>query len=318
MNIIYLNDLLEDYPNKSILEINDILINNGIDNKMIKIKTECRVCGCDVITTPGTYRKQKTFACEKHKRHKPSGKDSIFYKRIKTTCSLCGKEIELTPFEFQKTNSFGDSNHFCSQQCYWKFRSTYYCGEKGAMYNHIYTTEQKDNVLRGIAKRFQSTNLTDTKIQLSINQMLDDLRIEYEREYTLDYYSCDNFLIDGKLIIEVMGDYWHGNPIRYNENAYSMNEIQARTILKDKQKRGYIKNHYGYPILNLWETDIEKNPDKCKALIFMFVINRGHIENLHSFNYSYEDNVLKLNENLIIPYQEMHSNDYSHLIKQIS
>jgi hypothetical protein len=96
MSIIYLNDLRDEYPNKSILEINDVLISNGIDNKMIKIKEKCRVCGCEVITTPGTYRKQKTFACDKHMRHKPSGKDSVFYNRIQTTCSCCGKEIEIT------------------------------------------------------------------------------------------------------------------------------------------------------------------------------------------------------------------------------
>ena len=318
MNVIYLNDLLEDYPNKSLLEINSLLINKGIDNKMIKIKTECKVCGCEVITTPGVYRKQKTFACELHKQYRPRGKNSAFYNRIITSCSLCGKEIELTPFDFQKTNSFGDSNHFCSQQCYWKFRSEYYCGEKGAMYNHIYTEEQKENLSRGVAKRFKKTNLTDTKIQLSINQMLNDLSIEYEREYTLDYYACDNFLTDYNLIIEVMGDYWHGNPIRYNASEYLMNNIQARTILKDKQKRGYIQNHFGYPILNLWESDIEKYPDKCMALISMFVESYGRMENFHSFNYSYDDNVLRLNENLIIPYQEMSANDYSHLIKQIS
>ena len=148
--------------------------------------------------------------------------------------------------------------------------------------------------------------------------MLDDLRIGYKREYPLDYYSCDNFLSNYNLIIEVMGDYWHGNPIRYNEEGFLMNQIQTKTILKDKQKRGYIKNNYGYPILNVWETDIKKNPDKCIALISAFVSNQGKLENLHSFNYSYENNVLKLNEDLIVPYQEMHSRDYAHLIKQIS
>ena len=318
MDIIYLNDLLDEYPNKTILEINDILINNGIDNKMIKIKVNCRECGCDVITTPGTYRKQKTFACETHKRHKPKGKDSVFYNRIKSICSSCGQELELIPFELQKVNSFGDSNHFCSQQCYWNFRREYYRGEKGAMYNHIYTEEQKDNLARGVAKRFQKTNLTDTKIQLIVNQMLDDLHIEYEREYPIDYYSCDNFLTDYNLIIEVMGDYWHGNPIRYGENGYLMNQIQTRTILKDKQKRGYIKNHYGYPILNLWETDVEKYPDKCMALISEFIVNKGCLENFNSFNYLYENCVLTMNADLILSYQEMNSKDYSHLIKQIS
>ena len=66
MDNIYINDLLNQYPGKTILEINDILLKNGINNKYIKIKVPCRVCGKEVITTPGTYKKQKSFACEDH------------------------------------------------------------------------------------------------------------------------------------------------------------------------------------------------------------------------------------------------------------
>ena len=115
-----------------------------------------------------------------------------------------------------------------------------------------------------------------------------------------------------------MGDYWHGNPLKYNENASSMNQIQQKTILKDKQKRGYIKNYYGYPILNLWENDINKYPDKCKSLILMFIDNCGNIDNYNSFNYSYDNGILTLNDNLIISYQEIPANQYIHLIKNIS
>lgn len=318
MEYIYINDLLDQHPGKTILEINEILLDNGTDNKVIKIRERCRVCGCTVVTTPGTYRKQKTFACEKHIKHKPKGKDSVFYNRIKFNCSYCGLEIEITPYEASKKNSFGDSNNFCSQECYWKFRSEYYCGEKGAMYRHEYTEEQKKNLSAGVVKRLQNTDITNTSIQLSVNNILDDLQIRYQREYPLDYYACDNFLTDYNVIIEVMGDYWHGSPLKYNENAYLLNGIQRKTILKDKQKRGYIKNHYGYPILNLWESDIKNSPEKCRAIISLFVNNSGVLSNYHSFNYSYDNNILTVNDNLITPYQEMQSDQYSHLIKQIS
>jgi very-short-patch-repair endonuclease len=318
MNYIYLNDLLDNYPGKTFLEINDILRSQGIDNKMIKIKVPCKICGCEVITTPGSYRKQKSFACEEHIKHKPHGKDSAFYNRIKTNCSCCGKEIEVTPYHLKKTNSFGDCHCFCSQECYWKFRSEYYRGKKGVMYQHQYTEEQRDNVLRGLAKRFKSVDFTDTKVQLMINDILDDLHINYHREYPIDYYSCDNFLVDYNLIIEVMGDYWHASPLKYNSNGRLMNHIQEKTILKDKQKRGYISKHYNYPILNLWETDIEKYPEKCKELILMFINNHGSMENYHSFNYSYDNHELTLNSQLIMSYQDMSADQYKHLIKEVS
>lgn len=318
MDFIYVNDLQDKYPNKTILEISDMLKQQGVDQRCIKIRVNCKVCSCEIITTPGTYKKQKTFCCEEHIKHKPKGKQSKFYNRIKTNCTFCGKEIEITPFDFNKKNKFGDSNHFCSQECYWNFRSEYYCGEKGAMYNHQYTEEQKENLARGNAKRFKKIDYTNTSIQIAVNKMLNEMSIEYEREYTLDYYSCDNFLTQYKIIIEVMGDYWHGNPIIYNENKRMLNEIQARTILKDKQKSGYIKNHYQIPILYLWENDINKNLDKCKNLIKKIIDNNGILENYHSFNYSYDNKELKLLSDLIIPYQDMPSSQYKYLINKAS
>ena len=97
-----------------------------------------------------------------------------------------------------------------------------------------------------------------------------------------------------------------------------MNHIQVKTILKDKQKRGYISKYYNYPILNLWETDIEKQPEKCRELISMFVNNSGNMDDYNSFNYSYDDGELKLNSQLILPYQDMPSNQYEYLIKDAS
>lgn len=50
----------------------------------------------------------------------------------------------------------------------------------------------------------------------------------------------------------------------------------------------------------------------------MFVNNSGNIDNYNSFNYSYNNGVLTLNNDLIISYQEMTANQYAHLIKNIS
>ena len=88
------------------------------------------------------------------------------------------------------------------------------------MYQHQYTEEQKRNLSKGVVKRLQSVDITNTSIQIAINDILDNLNINYQREYPLDYYSCDNFLIDYNIIIEVMGDYWHGSPLKYNEHSY--------------------------------------------------------------------------------------------------
>lgn len=61
MDYVYINDLFDKYPGKTVLEINDILLNDGVDNKRIKIIEKCKVCGCPVVVTPGVYRKQKNI-----------------------------------------------------------------------------------------------------------------------------------------------------------------------------------------------------------------------------------------------------------------
>ena len=153
-----------------------------------------------------------------------------------------------------------------------------------------------------VLKTLKKSNRLDTKIQIKINSILDKNNINYEREFSIKYYSVDNFLKEYNLIIEVMGDYWHSSPLRYGKNKYLINEIQYKTIRHDKQKHTYILNHLNVEILYLWEKDIEKYPQKCEALILEYIRNKGNLPDYNSFNYSFHDNKLKLNSQIITPY----------------
>ena len=42
----------------------------------------------------------------------------------------------------------------------------------------------------------------------------------------------------------------------------------------------------------------------------------GDQRNYHSFNWNYENETLSLNKDLIIPYQDMKTDEYRHLIKK--
>lgn len=172
------------------------------------------------------------------------------------------------------------------------------------MYHHEYTEEQLKNLANGTARRLNKMDRLNSDIQCITNQILEDMGVAFEREKCFDYYSCDNYLSDYNLIIEVMGDYWHANPTIYNEARRASNEIQCKTVLKDKQKKGYISGHYNIPILYLWGKDLFKDPGKCKALIKEFIDNHGALKNYHSFNYHLDDNGLHLNDNMILSYQD--------------
>lgn len=148
----------------------------------------------------------------------------------------------------------------------------------------------------------ENSSLTLTKPQVAVNNILDSMGIAYRNEEPFTYYAVDNYLTDLDLIIEVMGDYWHGSPMKYGE---CLNKRQTEVVARDKAKRTFIRRHYGIEILYIWENDALKNPLLCQSIINEYIHNNGHLKNYNSFNY-YIDNAgcLQLNEIIIYPYQE--------------
>lgn len=316
-DVIFLNDYIEEHPDKTYAEIRDILHGSGISYKRMKIKFPCSVCGADVIVRPSDIRKHTvSFRCEKHKRIVKKGGEHPQYKRVECVCTNCGNTFFRTPSQIKRVNKFGEQNVFCCRKCYSEFRHKYYVGEKGAMYQHVYTEEQRKNLSRGVVKRASSAERLNSSIQKTVDKILDELNVLYQREMPFDFYSCDNYLPDQNLIIEVMGDYWHSNPNRYSHSGRMINNIQARGILKDKQKFSYIDNHYHIPILYLWETDIKTDPEKCKRLICRFIQWRS-LPNYHSFNYTLDNNNLHFTDEIVTPYQDLPVSEYKSLIKPL-
>lgn len=300
----------------------DIATSLNIGNKKLSIKIPCEYCGKPAEYTPSAYIKTTHHYCSQEcyfkdkSRISPHGKDSIYYNRVETFCTNCGGKIEVTPFDYNKKNRFGDNHNFCSQECYWEYRGKYYVGEKSNSGLIDWTPELINKMRENKAKSMSGENRLNTKPQLIVNSFLDELNIKYTREYCVKYYSIDNYLDEYKLMIEVMGDYWHSNPLRYNSEKYELNDYQLNGIHRDKLKYSYIKNHCNIEILYLWETDIIKHPDICKTLINTYVNNSGILEDYNSFNYSIsENNSLILNSNLIIPYKDQSIDKYKCLRK---
>lgn len=240
---------------------------------------------------------------DKYKTENLSGENSQFYQRIHTTCSNCGKEILVIPSEFNKTNSFGENNNFCSQQCYWEYRSKHYTGEKHPQYG----IERPDE-LREISRITMLNNIkngtmpqTMTKPHRKIYELLINNGLLCENEYRCKYHSIDIYVEKYNLMIEIMGDYWHANPLKYTYN--DLNKYQLKDIKQDKSKHTYIKKYHNNEILYLWETDINKSPDLCWKLILLFIHNNGVLKNYHSFNYYIDDyDNIQLFDNITFPY----------------
>lgn len=289
---------------------------------------QCEYCGKTVYKTLSQYNKREHHFC--------SNKCQSLLKRIQVfeyrKCEICGTEFYVSNKSTQR---------FCSNQCQnkWqlenvgfrnpKFQGGYVqCENCGKRYlvgkykiengkHHFCSTECRQEWFSNIwsqsdewkeesrkrAVRILNNNAvsTQTKPQIAVNNMLDNLFIEYRNEEPFVYYSIDNYLPEYRLAIEVMGDYWHSSPLKYSEK---INDKQKHIISRDKAKHTYIKNHHGIEILYLWESDILKHPNLCATLIRHYIANNGCLDNYHSFNYHIDDGNLTLNTDIIHPYQE--------------
>lgn len=306
--VVCINDLSESVDRNNFIEIIDYLHKIGINNQKIKARVYCKECGKELIVRPSQYKKQKYFHCEDHIKHKPSGKDSPFYKQIEIQCTNCGKLYSVIPYDYNKTNRFGDNHNFCCQECYWEYRSKYYIDDKHHMFGTHQTDEQKHKQSELITKMISDGIMpqTMTRPHKKINDLLTLHQICFENEYTEKYHSIDIFLSDYSLMIEIMGNYWHAHPSRYNIDQ--LTDQQKKSIKQDKSKHTYVKKYENVEILYLWEKDIDTNIDLCWMLIQYYINNNGLLDNYHSFNYHLDQDKLVLNDILLVPFQEQELN----------
>ena len=77
---------------------------------------------------------------------------------------------------------------------------------------------------------------------------------------------------DSRILIEVDGDYWHGNPGFFNEEGTDgkrqINEIQKQKIQADIQKDNWALTH-NFKLIRVWETEILNGTfvDKLKEVL---------------------------------------------------
>lgn len=307
--VVFVNDLVNKFDTDDFIEIIDELHKIGINNQKIKVKVYCKECGKELIVRPSQYKKQKYFHCEKHIKHHLSGKDSPFYNHINIFCTNCGKQHSVTPYDFNKKNRFGDNHNFCSQQCYWEYRSKYYINNKHHMFGSHQPEDnkqkQRERVVQMISDGIMPQTLSSP--HKKINDLLSLHNILFENEYVEKYYAIDIFLSEYNLMIEIMGDYWHANPIKYDD--FQLTSKQKDAIRRDKAKHTYIKKYENIEILYLWESDINKNINLCSTLIQEYITNNGLLENYHSFNYHLSGDKLCINDILITPFQSCNNKE---------
>lgn len=89
-------------------------------------------------------------------------------------------------------------------------------------------------------------------------EFLEKLGIKYEEQFEAkDIKRYFDFKLDGRILIEVDGSYWHSYGKVYEE----MNPIQKRNARVDEIKNKWAHSN-GYKLIRIWEHDINNNPQK--------------------------------------------------------
>jgi G:T-mismatch repair DNA endonuclease (very short patch repair protein) len=264
----------------------------------------CNECGHKFEVFESVTKNNRWHFCSREcyanfRHNNMFGEEMYNYQNLKTKCIVCKKEFKTTKWEQEQD----DKGKFCSQECYYKYRSIYYVGENHPMFGINKSEEEKENMRILTTKRIANGEFpqTNTTIHVAIKEMLHELNTNFKEEIGFEYYSLDFYDEYTNLGIEVMGDYWHGNPCKYK--LYNdLNETQKKDVRRDKSKRSYLKKFHDINILYLWEIDIKKNADLCKKLIELFIKNNGIIKDYNSFNYLIVNGDLILDDKLIKPY----------------
>lgn len=250
----------------------------------------CSWCGKEIYRTQWYLENRKEHFCSRECA------DAFYVGKPRYTarrgqeveCAQCGKKIWKRDCELRLSVS---GRYYCSREC-----MDAYIREKGVKLTPEWRERARQLTASWTHKVLAQKRMT--KPQIATNEMLDELGISYINEDMHNYYAVDNFLPDSGLVIEVQGDYWHSHPMYFQK----MTPRSMKQIRKDKARRSYFKSQERVDILYLWETDVNKRPDVCKALIQKYVDSDGKLPDYQSYNYHLKDGCLLLNEEVVAPY----------------
>lgn len=98
--------------------------------------------------------------------------------------------------------------------------------------------------------------------------------IEFKLKYKKRYFAYDIIIENTNKLIEVNGDYWHGNPQIYKDSDIIMKNSSAEITVGEKWKKDKVKiNHAksnGYKVLTIWEKDLKENIEYIMERIILF------------------------------------------------
>ncbi len=92
------------------------------------------------------------------------------------------------------------------------------------------------------------------RLEAKLAELMDRRAIDYRWQFRLGPYVYD-FLLPGRVLVEVHGTYWHADPRVYSPDRLTPD--QRRNVVHDLDKRRHAARS-GYRLVVVWEADINE------------------------------------------------------------
>lgn len=237
-----------------------------VDNSYIVLR-KCPKCSISIKVSSNNqsitcrnYFKLQNSLCKKCSLEQQKGQGNPFYGKKHT------EESKKKISESRKGKSLGSNNPMSNKE--WKLKVSKNLKKRwdSGDLDHlrIFLSENIKKTRR--SGKMKSVNKSKKEIEI-LNE-IKKRKYKVLGSYKIDTKICDIYIPKLNLIIEYFGDYWHCNPLKYDENYFNKKKnMTAKEIWKyDENKIDLIKK-YGYNLEIVWESDLKSDPNLINKLI---------------------------------------------------
>ena len=112
-----------------------------------------------------------------------------------------------------------------------------------------------------------------SKLELKFQKILKELHINFIPQFDFKLGFAD-ILIKPNLILFIDGDFWHGNPIRFE----NFSQKQMAQKIKDERQNIFLRLK-GYKVIRIWEWDLKDLDDnQIRELILSIIKDKQGVD----------------------------------------
>jgi len=160
-------------------------------------------------------------------------------------------------------NRYGNMNKYYDNMSEYDRKHTMDAALKGYVkYWNNLSDEQKTELTIKKTKHFTKNGFYSSKLETKISDCLDKLNISHVRQFYIGRKIYDIKISNSDIIIEINGDFWHGNPKIYKENDiinHPFKSAIAKDLWEKDRKKKIIAENKGYKVIYIWEKEINEN-----------------------------------------------------------